>query len=356
MKKHVDVISNVMLITSSCMFLSWNNYGSVKFVFVVIFSSSLPVNGSAAQQSSDSKDGKMTNKITDSHPSLQLSTPVTETDKNRKGKHDGVVANKTVKMQESATPRLKRSSSTSGTEDTQPVKKKKKKPDEATGKPNKSLGFIPLELPVAGSEHKEKLEEVKDVKLKIKSMSSKSLATDKKKNRRASSEIGSGENVSNTSKRRESTSSKKSKQKSPNDDLKQQAKQEEKKLEKMTFRRRGSGDSWSSSTSSSSLLGNSSGNKNMALDKLIAEISEEDDDDDGNQVDVCTPFQSRSIQPSVTTQKPVANAVSSPNSTLQNKDSSNKGRTKSSSEAKKSEAVKSKRKNGLKSPKSLKQR
>lgn len=357
MKKRVDVISNVMLITSSCMFLSWNNYGSVKFVFVVIFSSSLPVNGSAAQQSSDPKDGKMTNNITDSHPSLQLSTPVTESDKNRKGKYDGVVANKTVKMQESTTPGLKRSSSTSGTEDTQPVKKKKKKPDEASGKPNKSLGFIPLELPVAGSEQKEKLEEVKDVKLKIKSLSSKSLATDKKKNRRASSEVGSGENggVSNTSKRRESTSSKKSKQKSPNDDLKQQAKQEEKKLEKITFRRRGSGDSWSSSTSSSSLLGNSSGNKNMALDKLIAEMSEEDDDDDGNQVDVCTPFQSRSIQPSVTTQKPVANAVSSPNTTLQNKDS-NKGRTKSSSEAKKSEAVKSKRKNGLKSPKSLKQR
>lgn len=317
-------------------------------------SSSLPVNGSTVQQSTDSKDGKMTKIIADSHPTLQLSTPTTESDKNKKGKHEAVVANKTVKMQESVTPGLKRSSSTSGVEDTQPVKKKKKKPDEASGKPNKPLGFIPLELPVAGNEHKEKLDEIKDVKLKIKSLSSKSPANDKKKSRRVSSEVGSGESVSSTSKRRESTSSKKSKKNSPKDDLKQQAKQEEKKVEKITFRRRGSGDSWSSSTSSSSLQGNSSGNKNMALDKLIAEMSEEDDDD-SNEVDVCTPFQSRSLQPSVTTQKPNADAVSSPNSTLKNKDSSNKGRTKSSSQAKKSEVVKSKRKNGLKSPKSLKQ-
>lgn len=298
----------------------------------------------------------MTKNISDSHPTLQLSTPTTESDKSRKGKHEAVVANKTVKMQESVTPGLKRSSSTSGTEDTQPVKKKKKKPDEASGKPNKPLGFIPLELPAAGNEHKEKLDEVKDVKLKIKSLSSKSPANDKKKNRRTSSEVGLGENGSNASKRRESTSSKKTKQISPKDDVKRQAKQEEKKVEKITFRRRGSGDSWSSSTSSSSLLGTSCGNKNMALDKLIAEMSEEDDDDDGHEVDVCTPFQSRSIQPSITTQKPIAEAVNSPNSTLQNKDSSNKGRTKSSSQAKKSEAVKNKRKNGLKSPKSLKQR
>lgn len=317
----------------------------------------MPVNGSAAQQSADSKDGKTASNITDLHPTLQLSTPTTDSDKNKKGKHEAVVANKTVKMQESVTPGLKRSSSTSGTEDMQQVKKKKKKPDEASGKSNKPLGFIPLELPVAGNEHKEKLDEVKDVKLKIKSLSSKSPANDKKKNRRASSEVGSGENVSNASKRRESTSAKKSKQKSPMNDLKQQAKQEEKKVEKITFRRRGSGDSWSSSTSSSSLLGNSGSNKNMALDKLIAEMSEEDDDDDdGNEVDVCTPFQSRSTQPSVTTQKLIADAVNSPNSTLQNKDSSNKGRMKSSSQAKKSEAVKNKRKNGLKSPKFLKQR
>lgn len=333
----------------------------LKFLFVCLqvyfflSSSSLPVNGSTVQQSTDSKDGKMTKIIADSHPTLQLSTPTTESEKNKKGKHEAVVANKTVKMQESVTPGLKRSSSTSGVEDTQPVKKKKKKPDEASGKPNKPLGFIPLELPVAGNEHKEKLDEMKDVKLKIKSLSSKSPANDKKKSRRVSSEVGSGESVSSTSKRRESTSSKKSKKNSPKDDLKQQAKQEEKKVEKITFRRRGSGDSWSSSTSSSSLLGNSSGNKNMALDKLIAEMSEEDDDD-SNEVDVCTPFQSRSLQPSVTTQKPNADAVSSPNSTLKNKDSSNKGRTKSSSQAKKSEVVKSKRKNGLKSPKSLKQR
>ena len=316
----------------------------------------MPVNGSAVQQSNDSKDGKMTKIISDSHPTLQLSTPTTESDKNKKGKHEAVVGNKTVKTQESVTPGLKRSSSTSGLEDTQPVKKKKKKPDETSGKPNKPLGFIPLELPVAGNEHKEKLDEMKDVKLKIKSLSSKSPANDKKKNRRVSSEVASGENVSITSKRRESTSSKKSKKNSPKEDVKQQAKQEEKKVEKITFRRRGSDDSWSSSTSSSSLLGNSGGNKNMALDKLIAEISEEDDDDDGNEVDVCTPFQSKSLQPSVTTQKPIADAVSSPNNTLQNKDSSNKGRTKSSSQAKKSEAVKSKRKNGLKSPNSLKQR
>lgn len=306
------------------------------------------------QQSTDAKDGKMTNNITDLHPGLQLSTPAQELDRNKKGKHDTVVGNKTVKTQQAATtPGLKRSASTSGTEDTQaqPVKKKKKKPDEATAKPNKALGFIPLELPTAGNEHKEKLpEEVKDIKLKIKSLPSKSPANDKKKSRRSSSEVGSSENVPNTSKRRESTSSKKSKQKSPKEDSKQQAKQEEKKVEKITFRRRGSGDSWSSSTSSSSLLGNTSGNKNMALDKLIAEMSDEDDDDDdGNEVDICTPFQSRSSH-SATAQKPIADAVSSPNGTLHNKDSSSKGRTKSSSQSKKPEPVKNARKNGVKSP------
>lgn len=306
------------------------------------------------QQSTDTKDGKMTNNITDLHPGLQLSTPAQEPDRNKKGKHDTVVGNKTVKTQQAATttPGLKRSAS-KGTEDTQaaqPVKKKKKKPDEATAKPNKTLGFIPLELPAAGNEHKEKLpEEVKDIKLKIKSLPSKSPANDKKKGRRSSSEVGSSENVPSTAKRRESTSSKKSKQKSPKDESKQQAKQEEKKVEKITFRRRGSGDSWSSSTSSSSLLGNTSGNKNMALDKLIAEMSDEDDDDDGNEVDICTPFQSRSSH-SATAQKPITDAVSSPNGTLHNKDSSTKGRTKSSSQSKKSEPVKNARKNGVKSP------
>ena len=317
------------------------------------FSSSSPVSGSTTLQNMDAKDGKLTNSITaDSHPALQLSTPTQDPDKNKKSKHEAVVASKTIKMQEAVTPGLKRSASTSGTEDTQtqPVKKKKKKPDEASAKPNKSLGFIPLELPATGNEHKEKLEDVKDIKLKIKSLPTKSPASDKKKNRRSSLEVGSGDNVPNTSKRRESTSSKKSKQKSPKDDSKQQVKQEEKKVEKITFRRRGSGDSWSSSTSSSSLLGNSSGNKNMALDKLLAEMSDEDDeDDDGNEVDICTPFQSRPLQPA-TTQKLIVDAVSSPNGTAHGKDTSSKARTKTSSQSKKSEPVKNGRKNGVKSP------
>lgn len=312
------------------------------------------MSGSTGQQSADKKDGKSTNSIADTHPTLQLSTPAQEPDKNKRVKHDAVVANKTVKMQEAVTQGVKRPASTSGTEETQmqPVKKKKKKPDETPAKPNKAVGFIPLELPVAGNENKDKLEDVKDIKLKIKSLPSKSPADDKKKSRRSSSEVGSGDAVPNTSKQRESTSSKKSKQKSPKNDSKQ-AKQDEKKVEKITFRRRGSGDSWSSSTSGSSLLGNTSGsNKNMALDLLIAELSAEgdDDDDDGIDVDICTPFQSRSLPSTATTQKPTADAaVSSPNGTSQNKDSS-KYKTKTSSQAKKSEAVKNARKNGLKSP------
>ena len=325
------------------------------------FSTSSPVNGSTGLQSTDAKDGKMTNNIADSHHVLQLSTPAAqELDRNKKSKHETVVGNKTVKMQEAVAPGLKRSASTSGTEDTQAlsVKKKKKKTDEAAAKPSKGLGFIPLELPVAGNEHKEKLDEVKDIKLKIKSLPSKSPANDKKKNRRSSSEVGSGENLLNTSKRRESTSSKKSKQKSPENDSKPLAKQEEKKVEKITFRRRGSGDSWSSSTSSSSLLGSAGANKNMALDKLIAELSDEDDDDDGNDVDVCTPFQSKSLH-STTTQKPNTDAVNSPNGTSHIKDS-NKGKIKSSSHSKKSELVKNGKKTDVKSPtiksSSLKQR
>lgn len=60
-------------------------------------------------------------------------------------------------------------------------------------------------------------------------------------------------------------------------------------MEKIIFRRRGLGDSWLSSIFSLSLLGNFSGNKNMVLDKFIAEMSEEDDDD-SNEVDVCILF------------------------------------------------------------------
>ena len=312
------------------------------------------MNGSTSEQNTESKDVTLTNNVTvDTHTicTTQLLSPAQDPDKNKKIKHEAAVANKTIKMQEAVTPVLKRSASTSGTEDTQaqPVKKKKKKNDEAVVKANKGLGFIPLELPGAGSEHKDRLEEMKDIKLKIKSLSSKSPASDKKKSKQPSSEVGSGDSVPSSvpssSKRRESTSSKKAKQKSPKDDLKQ-SKQEEKKVEKITFRRRGSGDSWSSSTSSSSLLGNSGGNKNMALDKLMADMSDEDDDDnDGNEVDICTPFQSRTVN-TATTQKSVSEVVSSPNSTSQNKDTGNKVKTKTSSQAKKTEG----KKNELKSP------
>ena len=311
-------------------------------------SSSPSGNGLTVPQNTDTKDGKVTSNTMEMHHTPQFPTPMQEPEKNTKVKHDKVVGNKTVKGKEAATPGLKRSLSASGAEElqTQPtVKKKKKKADEGASKLNKPVGFIPLELPIPGNENKDKLEEVKDIKLKIKSLPTKSCGSVKKKTRRSSSEVGTSDNVHNTSKRKDSTSSKKAKLKSPKEDSKQ-TKQEEKKVEKITVRR-GSGDSWSSSTSSSSLLGNTVGSKNTALNALLAEIGDEDDDDD-DEVDIFTPFQSSSIH-STTTQKQTSSIVPSSNGTTQDKDS-NKGKAKSSSQTKKSETVKNGRKNGLKSP------
>ena len=302
-------------------------------------------------QSMDTNAVKESNNISDTDNTQKYATSLQEPDKVKKQRHDGVVGNKTVKMQETVTtPGLKRSSSTSGGDDlpSQPtVKKKKKKTDEGTPK-NKPVGFIPLELPVPGNENQDKLNEIKDVKLKIKSLPSKSAGNDKKKNRRSSSEVGIGESANKLLKTADSTSTKKAKLKSPKEDLKQ-VKQEEKKVEKITFRR-GSGDSWSSSTSSSSLLGNASGSKkNTALNALLAEIGDDDDDDDDDdEVDIFTPFQSSSTH-AAKTQKQKSASVISPNNSSQSKDSS-KAKVKGSSQTKKSETSKNGRKNGLKSP------
>ncbi|PFX31769.1 protein AF-9-like [Stylophora pistillata] len=309
-------------------------------------SSSSLVNGTTSEQSIGTKDTQVTSSlVADVRINPQVSSLVQDPEKNKKIKHEGTVANKTVKTQEAVTPGLKRSASTSGAEETQVqlVKKKKKKLDEGITKPSKGVGFIPLELPGVSNESKDRLEEMKDIKLKIKSLSSKSPATDKKKNRRASSEAGLGDGVPSSSKRRESTS-KKAKKKSPKEDLKP-SKPEEKKIEKITFRRRGSGDSWSSSTSSSSLLGNSGGNTNVALDKLMADLSDEDDDDDSHICDISTPFQSKTVNVG-TTQKSVSEISGSPNCTSQHKDTGNKLTTKGSSSVKKLEG----KKNELKSP------
>ena len=309
-------------------------------VLLYFISSSSPENGLTLQHSVDVKDAKATNSMDSTH--------VHEPDKNKKTKHDKSMGNKTVKTQEAVTPGLKRSSSVSGADEPQiqpSVKKKKKKTDEGTTKPSKPLGFIPLELPVAGNEHKDKLEEVKDIKLKIKSLTKKGSSSDKKKNKQSSVEVGTSNNALNTSKHKDSTPSKKAKLKSPKEDSKQ-TKQDEKKVEKITFRR-GSGDSWSSSTSSSSLSGKTSGNKNTALNALLAEIGDEDDDDD--EVDIFTPFQSSSIH-APSAQKPTGGAaVASPNCASQTKDS-NKGKGNSSTQGKNSDTVKNGRKNGLKSP------
>ena len=323
-------------------------------IFCCSFSASSPGKGTSHPQSMDTNAGKETNNISDTNNTQKHATSLQEPDKVKKQRHDGVtVGNKTVKMQETVTtPGLKRSSSTSGADDlpSQPtVKKKKKKTDEGTPK-NKPVGFIPLELPVPGNENKDKLEKMKDVKLKIKSLPSKSAGNDKKKNRRSSSEVGTGESTNKLLKTADSTSTKKAKLKSPKEDLKQ-VKQEEKKVEKITFRR-SSGDSWSSSTSSSSLLGNASGNKNTALNALLAEIGDDDDDDDDDdEGDIFTPFQSSSTH-TAKTQKQKSAAVISPNDSSQSKDSkdSSKVKVKGSTQTKKSETSKNGRKNGLKSP------
>ena len=325
-------------------------------IFCCSFSASSPGKGTLHPQSMDTNAGKETNNISDKNNTQKHATSLQEPDKVKKQRHDGVVGNKTVKVQETVTtPGLKRSSSTSGADDLPSqatVKKKKKKTDEGTPK-NKPVGFIPLELPVPGNENKDKLDEMKDVKLKIKSLPSKSAGNDKKKNRRSSSEVGTGESANKLLKTADSTSTKKAKLKSPKEDLKQ-VKQEEKKVEKITFRR-SSGDSWSSSTSSSSLLGNASGNKNTALNALLAEIGDDDDDDDDDdEVDIFTPFQSSSTH-TAKTQKQKSSSVISPNNSSQSKDSkdskdSSKVKVKGSTQTKKSETSKQGRKNGLKSP------
>lgn len=100
------------------------------------------------------------------------------------------------------------------------MKKKKKKFDEVFGKLNKFFGFILLELFVVGNEYKEKLDEMKDVKLKIKFLLLKSFVNDKKKSRRVFLEVGLGESVLSILKRRELTFFKKSKKNFFKDDLK----------------------------------------------------------------------------------------------------------------------------------------
>lgn len=307
-------------------------------------SSSSPGSSSVPQHSTDIKGGKAINNIMDAHHTPQPSTNSQESDKNKKNKHDRPIVHKPSKASEVVTPGLKRSSSTSGIDELQTqhgVKKKKKKMEEETPKPTKPVGFIPLELPIPGNEHKDKLEEVKDIKLKIKSLTKKSSGGEKKKSKQSSSEMGTSNNILNTSKHKDPTSSKKAKLKPQKEDHKQ-GKQEEKRVEKITFRR-GSGDSWSSSTSSSSLSGNASGNKNTALNVLLAEIGDDDEDDD-DEVDIFTPFQSSSVQ--TPTQKMTSGAVASEKAASQNKDVS-KGKV---NKAKKSDTVKNGRKNGLKSP------
>lgn len=63
------------------------------------------------------------------------------------------------------------------------VKKKKKKYDEVIVKLGKGVGFIFLELLGVSNESKDRLEEMKDIKLKIKLLFFKSFVIDKKKNR-----------------------------------------------------------------------------------------------------------------------------------------------------------------------------
>lgn len=309
-------------------------------------SSSPPGNSIASQHSIERRNGKGANTSMDTQPSTLLP----ESDKNKKNKHDRVIGSKTAKTQEPVTPGIKRSSSTSGGDDllsSHSVKKKKKKTEDSTAKPSKPVGFIPLELPTPGSNDKGKLEDVKDIKLKIKSLNKKSSSGSTKKKSKQTSEVQrTNSNTSNNSKLKESSSSKKSKLKSPKEDVKP-AKHEEKKVEKITFRR-SSGDSWSSSTSASSLSGNASGSKNTALNMLLAEIGDEDDDEDDNEVDIFTPFQHSSLQTSVS-QKLSGPAVVSPNSSSKNKDGC-KGKPSNSLPTKRTDTAKNGSKNGLKSP------
>lgn len=307
----------------------------------------------ASQHSIDMKDGKGTNNTVDTH--LTSQTLTLEKDKPKKNKHDKPICNKTARTQDPVTPGIKRSSSLSGIDDLQlshSVKKKKKKTEESTVKSSKPVGFIPLELPIPGSDQKGKLEDVKDIKLKIKSLNKKSgsgMGGSAKKKSKEISDAGIANNVSGVSKHKDSSSSKKSKLKSPKEDMKA-AKKEDRKLEKITFRR-SSGDSWSSSTSTSSLSGNLNGSKNTALNKLLAEIGddeegeEEEEDDD---VDIFKPFSSSAIHTSAS-QKPPGVAASSPKRPSKNKDTS-KGKASANSQGKKTETVKDGSKNGIKSP------
>ena len=89
-------------------------------VFISLSSSSPPVNGSISEQTTETKDTQVTNSlVADVRVNPQVSSLAQDLDKNKKFKHEGAIANKTLKTQEVATPGLKRSASTSGTEETQ---------------------------------------------------------------------------------------------------------------------------------------------------------------------------------------------------------------------------------------------
>lgn len=317
-----------------------------------IFCSSSPTGSlPTSQHSIDMKDGKGTNNTVDTH--LTSQTLTLEKDKPKKNKHDKPICNKAAKTQDPVTSGIKRSSSLSGIDDLQlshSVKKKKKKTEESAVKSSKPVGFIPLELPIPGSDQKGKLEDVKDIKLKIKSLNKKSgsgTSGSAKKKSKQTSDAGTANNISTISKHKDSSSSKKSKLKSPKEDMKA-AKKEDRKLEKITFRR-SSGDSWSSSTSTSSLSGNLNNSKNNALNKLLAEIGDDDDEEEEeDEGDIFQPFSSSSIQTSAS-QKPPGVAASSPKRPSKSKDTS-KGKPSTNLQIKKTETVKNESKNGIKSP------
>ena len=294
----------------------------------------------------DMKEGKsVSTNLTGAHNTTQLSTTVQEADRTKKTRTEKVIANKTVKGPD-VTPGVKRPAGSSEEVKNHPVKKKKKKPVEGTPKSTKNVGFIVFEPSVPGSELKDKLEEVKDIKLKIKSLPSKN-GNDKKKDKHSSS----SKNLLNSSKHKDlSSSAKKNKQKEG-----KQTKLEDKKLDKITFRR-GSGDSWSSSTSSSSSSGHFTGNKNPALNVLLAEIEdgdkEEDEaqkEEDDNEVDIFTPFHSSSLHSS-SHPKSYTESVQKKDSNILMSSQPNKGKSKTSSQSKKLDFLSNGKKNSLKSP------
>lgn len=244
----------------------------------------------------------------------QIAGPAEETEKAKKVKVEKTNGNKTnSRKQEHRTAGEKRPATSGNSVPTPPVKKKKKKVEEGGTVKSKPVGFIPLELPAQESEWKEKLEEVSDVKLKIKSLPQK-MNNERKKEAKTSST-----SVSNTKKCKSSTSGKKSKEKPK--DTKSTGKQvkEDKQIQKIKVRR-GSNDS--STSSSSLIIGNiGSTSKNLALGTLLKEmeVDSEGDDDDDEHLDIVTPFQSNSVQPSGTTKESMNGVKSPSNSSSQRK-------------------------------------